>query len=95
MKRLARLLPMTPALLAAVVLAGVIAEGVSTVQRLRAYGPTSYPLVSPLNIIPASLIACSFLMLVKGRGRAATVLGSLALIVVCVFWISQTYGRLG
>jgi hypothetical protein len=86
---------MIPAVLAAVVLAGVIASGMSTVLRLRAYGPTSYLLVSPLNIIPASLIACSFLLLAKGRGRAATVLGSSALIIACLFWISQTSGRLG
>lgn len=95
MERIARLSPVIPAVLAAVVLVAVIANGVSTVLDLRTHGVTTYPLVSPLNMVPASLIACSFFMLAKERRGAATALGMIALVTSCLFWISQASGRLG
>ena len=95
MERVARLSFAIPAVLAIIVLTDVVANGVSAALELRAYGQATFPLVAPLNVLPLSLIACSFWTFTKDRKGAAAVLGTMALALSCLFWISQASGRGG
>lgn len=95
MERIARLSCALPAVLATVVLTDVVANGVSTVLELQTYGQAIFPFIAPLNVLPLSLIACSFRMFLRDRKGLAAVLGTMALSISCLFWISQASGRGG
>jgi uncharacterized membrane protein YfcA len=95
MSRAVRVLCIAPAVAATAVLATVTVKGAITVLELRRFGDTDFPLVAPLNALPAALIVLSFLVSALGRNGVAALLGITALALASVFWLSQASGALG
>ena len=95
MNRATRTLSIIPALVATAVLAAVIYKGAITVHELRQLGETSWPLVSPLNAVPAAIISVSVIAFARGRSALAAFLGIMALAFASVFWLSQASGSVG
>ena len=95
MKATARVLAILPAVLTNLISASVVITGARTVMELRASGRSEFPLVAPLNSLPAALILFSCWAFARGRDLLATVFGLAALGVASVFWISQASGALG
>jgi hypothetical protein len=95
MNRTARNLAIVLAVVATAILAIVIVKGAITVLKLRQFGDTAWPLVAPLNVIPAAMIAVSVVAFARGRSGLSALLGIMALAVASIFWFSQASGALG
>lgn len=95
MKTRARVLSIIPAIAAAVLLASVVMSGAHTVLGLRSLGQREWPLVAPINAIPATLILLSVWAFARDRNGIAATLGVAAFAVASLFWISQASGSLG
>lgn len=95
MNHAARALSIFPAVLATAVLATVIFKGATTVLELRQFGETTWPLVAPLNAVPAALIGGSVMAFARSRIGLAASLGMIALVVAAVFWLSQASSAVG
>jgi hypothetical protein len=73
----------------------VVITGANTVMELRSVGQTEWPLVPPINAVPAALILLAVWAFARGRNAIAATLGMLAFGIASLFWLSQSSGSLG